>query len=87
MIEKTKGTFSKKLVFGAMLAALMVSMMSVTAFAGAPAPGGITTEMLTPLLDGIVSNVGVILPVAVGIFAIMIGIFVIVPLIRRFVGR
>jgi len=74
-----------KRITGIVMAAIVVSMMSVTALASTQA--GITTAMLEPLLDGVIANVGVILPVALGIFAIMIGIFIIVPLIRRFVGR
>ncbi|MCI8624655.1 MAG: hypothetical protein HFG26_13485 [Provencibacterium sp.] len=46
----------------------------------------ITTEMLTPLVEGVVANVGVILPVGLGLFAIMLGIRIIPVLIKRFVG-
>ena len=74
MITAVKQFFSKKLVCAAMMMTLVFAM-SMTAFAGTPAPAtGITTDMLTPVLDAIIANVGVIIPVGIGIFAIMIGI-------------
>lgn len=44
----------------------------------------ITTEMLTPLIDGVQANIAVILPVGLGLFAIMIGVNLVPKLIRRF---
>ena len=44
----------------------------------------ITTEMLTPLVEGVVSNIQVILPVGIGLMALMLGIKVIPRLIKRF---
>ena len=34
----------------------------------------ITEEMLKPLVEGVVANVGVILPIGLGLFAIFLGI-------------
>lgn len=47
----------------------------------------ITTEMLTPIIDGVTANIGVILPIAIGIFAIMIGLNLVPKLIRKFSGK
>lgn len=67
---------------------------SVVAFATEGSGGGtttnlpsiaITTEMLTPLVEGVVANVQVILPVGLGLFAIFLGIRIIPGLISRFV--
>lgn len=44
----------------------------------------ITPEMLDPLSEGISANVGVILPVALGIFAIFIGIRMVPKLVYVF---
>lgn len=44
----------------------------------------ITPDMLAPLTEGITANIGVILPVAIGIFAIFIGIRLIPDLIKKF---
>ena len=46
----------------------------------------ITTQMLQPLVEGIVANVNVVLPVGLGIMGLMIGIRIIPALIRRFTG-
>lgn len=45
----------------------------------------ITTEMLQPLVDGITANIGVILPVGVGIFAVILGISFLPKLVKKFV--
>ena len=44
----------------------------------------ITTDMLTPLVQGIVDNISAILPVGLGIFAVFLGIRIIPSLISRF---
>lgn len=65
--------------------AVMVSL-AVPSFAADPLPTlAITPEMLTPVVTGVVSNVGVILPVGLALFAIMIGIRIIPGLISSFV--
>ena len=37
-------------------------------------PTAITPEMLQPVIDGVITNVGVIMPAAIGLFAIVLGI-------------
>ena len=44
----------------------------------------ITEAMLQPLIDGVTANVGVILPVGLGLFAIFIGINLVPKLIKKF---
>lgn len=62
----------------------MPTVISV-AEAGVNAGGAtITTEMLQPLVDGVTSNIAVILPVGIGLFAIFIGIALIPKLIKKF---
>ena len=45
----------------------------------------ITEEMLTPLVEGVVANISVILPIGLGLFAIFLGIRIIPGLVSRFV--
>ena len=75
------------------LAGVMAAGSSVVAFAsGSGNPSvdlpqiNITTQMLTPLVEGIVSNVNVVLPVGLGIMGLMLGIRIIPSLLRRFTG-
>ena len=75
------------------LAGVMAAGSSVVAFAsGSSNPSldllqiNITTQMLTPLVEGIVANVNVILPVGLGIMGMMLGIRLVPKLIRRFTG-
>lgn len=44
----------------------------------------INEAMLQPLIDGVTANVGVILPVGMGLFAIFLGISLIPKLIKKF---
>lgn len=44
----------------------------------------ITADMLKPLVDGVTANVGVILPVGLGLMAIFLGIKFIPRLIHMF---
>ena len=87
MVEKMK---SKALLFPA-LAGAMTAGSTVVAFAAATGGGGglpyvsITTEMLTPLVEGVMANIQVILPVGLGLFAIFLGIRLIPGLITRFI--
>ena len=89
MVERMK---SKALLFPA-LAGAMTAGSTVVAFAtGADtgAAGGlpsfsITTEMLTPLVEGVMANIQVILPVGLGLFAIFLGIRIIPGLVSRFI--
>ena len=71
-----------KRFMGLIAAALMLATMSVTALASAPATG-VTTDMLEPVVDGIIANIGVVLPVGLGIFGILVGVFLIFRILRR----
>lgn len=44
----------------------------------------ITSDMLSPLVDGVTGNVAVILPVGITIFAILLGISLVPKIIRQF---
>lgn len=44
----------------------------------------ITSDMLTPLVDGLTANIGVILPVGIAVLAIFLGIKFIPKLIKMF---
>lgn len=98
MFEKMKGFVSDvkekanaKMLAAPALAAGVAAVSSVTAFAetGSEAGSGlpnlaITTDMLTPLVEGVTANIGVILPVGIGIFAIFLGIRILPKLISKF---
>ena len=83
----------KKALLFPMVSGVVAAGSSVVAFAvdeGSSAAGSlpnlvITTDMLSPLVEGVVANVQVILPVGLGLFAIFLGIRVIPGLISRFV--
>ena len=65
----------------------MIAGSSLTAFAAGESsmPNiAITEEMLTPLVEGVVANIGVVLPIGLGLFAIFLGIRLIPKLISRF---
>lgn len=77
------------------LAGVVTVGSSVVAFAaetGSTTPAlelpkiNITTQMLQPLVEGIVANVNVVLPVGLGIMGLMLGIRIIPGLLRRFTG-
>ena len=93
MLKKI-GTKAKTFM-ASVLAVTMAVGSSEAAFAsetggGSPALDlpqiNITTQMLTPLVEGIVSNVNVVLPVGLGIMGLMLGIRIIPSLLRRFTG-
>ena len=44
----------------------------------------ITAEMLSPITDAVTANIGVILPVGIAIFGILIGVALVPKLIKRF---
>ena len=44
----------------------------------------VTAEMLEPVADAVTSNLGVLLPVGIGIMAIMIGVALIPRIIWKF---
>lgn len=96
MLDKIKNTVSslKTCVNSKMVAipatgALMAVAGSVPSFASETTTElpnvAITTEMLTPLVEGVVANIAVILPVGIGLFAIMLGIRLIPGLLNRFI--
>ncbi len=68
------------------------ALMAVPAFAAeAGETGGlgnvaITTDMLKPLIDGVTANIGVILPVGVAVFAIIIGVTLVPKIVRKFMS-
>lgn len=73
------------------LATLAALSSTVTAFAADETSTSytfptvnITTDMLNPLVQGIVDNISAILPVGLGIFAVFLGIRIIPSLISRF---
>ena len=45
----------------------------------------ITEMMLLPVLEGIIANITVVMPIGLGLFAIFLGIRIIPGLISRFV--
>ena len=52
---------------------------------GSPSiPTGITPEMLEPVVDAIVTNIGVIMPIGITIFGIVLGISLVPRLFRLF---
>ncbi len=98
MFEKMKGFVSgvkekanAKMLAAPALAAGVAAVSSVTAFAaeGDTTAGNlpnlaITTDMLSPLVEGVTANIAVILPVGIGIFAIFLGIRILPKLISKF---
>lgn len=65
---------------------VMAFAVEETGGAAASLPNlAITTDMLSPLVEGVMANVQVVLPVGLGLFAIFLGIRVIPGLVSRFV--
>lgn len=46
----------------------------------------ITTEMLSPLTEGITSNMGILVPVGLGIMATFVGVRMIPKVVHWFIG-
>lgn len=89
-IANLKSHVSPAALAAPVVGAATVLGSSVMAFAsesgGSSLPTiAITTDMLTPLVEGVVANIGVILPVGLGMYAIFLGIRIIPGLISRFV--
>lgn len=84
---KSLKAFLFPVLVGAMSAASsVVAFAADTGGSGSSLPSiAITTDMLTPLVEGVMSNVQVILPVGLGLFAIFLGIRIIPGLVSRFV--
>jgi len=93
MLKKISGNLAikKAMLFPAVVSA-MAAGTSAVAFAAEGSAEltlpkiNITTQMLQPLVDGIVANVNVVLPVGIGIMGLMLGIRIIPGLLRRFTG-
>ena len=81
-VVKGKTSFAKRIVFLCMTLALM-ACMALPAFAATGDPV-VTTEMLSPVLDSISANVAVIVPVGIGIFAIVLGVRFIPRIFKMF---
>lgn len=84
---KSLKAFLFPVLVGAMSAASsVVAFAADTGGSGSSLPSiAITTDMLTPLVEGVMSNVQVILPVGLGLFAIFLGIRIIPGVVSRFV--
>lgn len=48
------------------------------------ADAAITSDMLSPVLEGVTANIGVILPIGIGLFAICLGIRFIPRIFKMF---
>ena len=84
-------TFKAKILLAPALVGAMAARSPVVAFASEGGGGGgglpsfsITEEMLSPLVEGVMSNIQVILPIGLGLFAVFLGIRIIPGLISRF---
>lgn len=73
-----------KKIFAIPATAVVAVGTAVTAFASEPAKVAITSEMLNPLVDSVTANIGVILPVGIVIFGILIGVSMVPGLIKKF---
>lgn len=63
------------------------SVMAFASESGGSSPSfAITSDMLAPLTEGVTANVGVILPIGLGMFGMFLGIKLIPKLIKKFVG-
>ena len=68
-----------------MTSAATPDAIAVMTSATTPLPTlSITEEMLEPLIQGVIANVTVILPIGLGLMAIFLGIRIIPGLISRF---
>lgn len=86
-INTAKTYISGKAIAASMLFAGMFSTLTVSSFAaeGDLPTVSITTEMLKPLVEGVVANVGVVLPIGLGLFSIFVGIKLIPKLFSKFI--
>ncbi len=77
-------------------AAVVPVALSVPAFASStPGTGdittglesvAITTDMLKPVVEGVASNLAVIIPIGIAIFAILLGVTLIPKVIKKFLS-
>ena len=72
-------------MFGSALmsAAPMIQLAEETGSTSTLPTIAITQDMLTPLVQGVVDNIAVVLPMGLGLFAIFLGIRVIPSLVSR----
>ncbi len=94
MFERMKNTMSEfgtkvnaKLMAAPVAGALVAVGSATTAFASEVdtlPKVAITEEMLSPVVEAVVANIAVILPVGLGLFAIMVGIRLIPGMLLRF---
>lgn len=84
-MKKFFGKFGKK-AMAILTVAMAVCMMAVPAFAstGTIEDIGITTAMIEPIVDYVVANIAVIMPVGITILGIMIGISLVPRIIKKF---
>lgn len=79
-----KTRMSGKALAASSMCATMLATTGITAFAQSPPTFALTEDMFKPLTDGITSNLAVVLPIGLGIFAIFIGIAIIPRVISKF---
>lgn len=90
MLQSVKTKAAGRMALMSAAGAAAVVGAAVPAFATTETGGtdlptiAITTDMLKPLVEGVVANIGVVLPVGLGLFAIMLGIRIIPSMIKRF---
>ncbi len=87
--QKTKKTANRSWRAALTMAVLVVTMSVLTMFSFAATEDGaaITSDMLSPVLDAVKDNIAVIVPVAIGLFAIMLGIALIPRLFKKFTNH
>jgi hypothetical protein len=73
----------EKLVAAATMSIMTVGM-AVTTFAAESDNVAITSDMLEPILSAAKDNIAVILPVGIGLFAILLGVSFIPMLFKKF---
>lgn len=88
MLQELKAKLKAKALVIAGVGASSLSLLAVPSFAsevdGALQNVAITSDMLQPLLDGISSNISVILPVGIAVFAIFVGVSILPKIVKKF---
>ncbi len=91
MAANVKEKANAKMLAAPALAAGVAAVSSVVAFAeeGTGTTSNlpnlaITTDMLTPLVEGVMANVAVVLPVGIGLFAVFLGLRILPKLVSKF---
>lgn len=91
MLQAVKTKAAGRMALMSATGAAVVVGAAVPAFAASSGSAdlptiAITTDMLKPLVEGVVANIGVVLPVGLALFAIMLGIRIIPGLVKRFLN-